>query len=359
MRLGTIDVPNAADYGLAAYAEELGFDSFWVGDNPMMWSDPFVTLALVAQQTKRIRLGLGVTITGLRTVPAVAQGVGTLNLLAPGRVCCGVGTGNSAMRVLAHNPMLQRDYEAWVSALKPLLAGEEARLRWNGRETPVHHLMELERGFFSFDPPPPLYVSGYGPRSLAIAGRHGDGVLGYIGNTEAEIEATWRMIEAGADSVGRPLERADFYACKMGMMCVLRDGEDIESPRIRAQAGPVSMVSVHYAYEQYRSLGTDPPPYMHEFWDEYVASLETVDADRRHLRIDVGHQNWVPDEDQRFVTTALIEGTTMVGTPGQLANRLRALETANVDEIAVTPAPGTAREVLRDIAEMVMPLMVA
>src|SRR5207244_3588313 len=114
-------------------------------------------------------------------------------------------------------PMLQRDYEDWVRALEPLLSGGEATLRWNGRETAVHHLMDLERGHFSFDPPIPLYVSGFGPKSLAIAGRYADGIVGYVGGTPQEIERTWELVEAGAQTVGRTIDRSDFYACAMTM----------------------------------------------------------------------------------------------------------------------------------------------
>ncbi len=357
MRFGTIDLPNVADTELATFAEELGFDTYWVGDNPMMWSDPFMTLALAAQRTERIRLGAGVAVTGLRSVPTVAQAMASLNLLAPSRVVCGVGTGNSAMRVLGHRPMLQRHYDDWVRALKPLLAGDEATLRWNGKETAIHHLMDLERGHFSFDPPIPLYVSGFGPKSLATAGRYGDGIVGFLGGSPEAIDATWKLVENGAESVGRTIDRSEFFACLMTMICVLRDGEEVDSPRIREQAGPVSMFVVHYSYEQYRERGTPPPAFMEDFWDEYVAMIDQVPEDRRHLRIHQGHQSWLPEDDGRFVTRDLIEGTCIVGTPEELAAHIEMLESAGIDEVAVTPAPDTARDVLRDLSELVMPLV--
>jgi 5,10-methylenetetrahydromethanopterin reductase len=357
MRFGIIDLPNVADTGLAVYAEEHGFDAYWVGDNPMMWSDPFMTLALAAERTQTITLGAGVAVTGVRSVPTVAQAMGSLNLLAPRRVVCGIGTGHSAMRVLGHDPMLQRDYRDWAGALKPLLAGGEATLRWNGRETPIHQLMELARGHFSFEPPIPLLVSGFGPKSLGTAGRYGDGILGYLGSTEEEIENTWRLVEDGASAVGRTIDRSEFFACMMTMICVLRDGEDVDSPRIREQAGPVAMLAVHYSYEVYRQLGTAPPPFMAEFWDEYVAVIDRVPEERRHLRIHQGHQNWVPEEDRRFVTPQLIDGTCIVAKPEQIADQMQRWAASGIDEVAVTPAPDTAREVVRDLAELVMPLV--
>jgi 5,10-methylenetetrahydromethanopterin reductase len=116
------------------------------------------------------------------------------------------------------------------------------------------------------------------------------------------------------------------------------------------------MLAVHYSYEVHRQLGTPPPPFMADFWDEYVGMIDAVPADRRHLRIHQGHQSWLPEQDGRFVTSDLIRGTCIVGTPEEIVAHVRMLEQSGIDEIAVTPAPDTAREVLQDLAELVMPL---
>src|SRR5207237_2546088 len=79
-------------------AESLGYDSVWVTDSQMIFSDCYAVLALAARQTRRIRLGPGTAICGTR-IPAVhVAAMATLNRLAPGRVHIGVGTGNTAMR---------------------------------------------------------------------------------------------------------------------------------------------------------------------------------------------------------------------------------------------------------------------
>lgn len=354
MRLAVIAFPDVGNVELATFAEERGFDSFYVGENPLMWSDSMVALALASQRTERIRLGSAVAITGLRHPATLAQSMATLNLLAPGRVTCGVGTGNSAMRVLGQNPMGLRAYEDYVSALAPLLRREEAEA--GGRV--LAHMMPPERGYVSFDPRIPLYVSGFGPKTMAIAGHYGDGILSYLGGTPAMVNSAWEPIEAGAAAAGRKIDRAKFFTSSMLMICVTEPGEDADSPRIREQAGPVAMLSVHYCYEQQKQLGTPPPPFMEAFWDDYVATVEEVPVERRGLRIHLGHGEWVPEEDLRFVTRDLLEGTCMIGPPEQIAAQLKALETADLDEVAINPSPDTAREVLGAIADKVMPLLV-
>jgi alkanesulfonate monooxygenase SsuD/methylene tetrahydromethanopterin reductase-like flavin-dependent oxidoreductase (luciferase family) len=323
-----------------------------------MWSSSAIALALVASRTDRITLGSAVSIAGLHHPASAAQAMTTLNKVAPGRVACGIGTGNSAMRVLGLDPMGVRAYEQYVRSLAALLHGEETLVEDGGRKRVLAHMMPRERGYVAFEPRIPLYVSAFGPKAMAVAGRYGDGIISYLGGTPEEVNATWAPIEAGAEAAGREIDRDAFFTSSTLMICVLRDGEDADSPRIRAQAGPVALLSLHYAYEQWRQLKTPPPPCMEDFWDDYVETVEVVPIERRGLRIHLGHGEWVPDEDERFVTRELIEGTCIVGGPAEIAERMQALEEkANLDEVSINPAPGTAREVIDDISDRVMPLM--
>ena len=74
----------------------------------MIRSDVWAVMALVAQQTQRLRIGTGVAVPGLRLAPVAANGIATINRLAPGRCFIGLGTGNTAMRMLGHPPPLRR-----------------------------------------------------------------------------------------------------------------------------------------------------------------------------------------------------------------------------------------------------------
>ena len=99
-------------------AEELGLHSFWVNDTPMVHGDPFVALSLCAKATSRIRLGIGVTSPALRSAPAAASGLTSLNALAPGRIICGVGTGNTARRTLGMPPTTAAALENFTAAVQ-------------------------------------------------------------------------------------------------------------------------------------------------------------------------------------------------------------------------------------------------
>ena len=101
MKFGAMVATRIADWQLLKFVEELGYDTGWVPDSQMIWSDCYAVLALAAANTSRIRLGTGVAIAGTRIAPVTAHSIASINQIAPGRVFLGIGTGHTAMRVMA------------------------------------------------------------------------------------------------------------------------------------------------------------------------------------------------------------------------------------------------------------------
>src|SRR6267378_901237 len=160
------------EIGYITRAENLGYTHAWVTDSPMIRSNCWAVLALAAHQTRAIRLGTGVNVPGLRLAPAAANGIATINRLAPGRCFMSLGTGHTGMRLLGQRPM----------RLGPL------------RE---HRFIDLEH-------PVPLYVAGFGPKAQTLAGEIGDGLVSGLprGGTVPEMLANARR---GALKAGRVL----------------------------------------------------------------------------------------------------------------------------------------------------------
>src|SRR5467141_1166200 len=96
MRFSICVMADVDEIGFFSHAEALGYDSVWVTDSQMLFSDCYAVLALAAQQTRRIRLGPGVAICGTRIPPVHVAAMATLNRLAPGGVTLGAGTGTTA-----------------------------------------------------------------------------------------------------------------------------------------------------------------------------------------------------------------------------------------------------------------------
>jgi alkanesulfonate monooxygenase SsuD/methylene tetrahydromethanopterin reductase-like flavin-dependent oxidoreductase (luciferase family) len=83
--------PRTVEYALLA--EELGFRAVWCPEIPAFGHDIWVTLARIAEKTKRIKFGPSVLIPSYRHPMVQASAIATLEQIAPGRLMVGFGTG--------------------------------------------------------------------------------------------------------------------------------------------------------------------------------------------------------------------------------------------------------------------------
>ena len=175
MKFG-VTVSRFDEIDLAVEAERSGYDFCWVWDSPLLRSNLWVMMALVAERTQRIRVGSGVAIPGLRVAPVTANAIATINRMAPGRTFLGVGTGNTAMRNMGQLPMKVADYAEDLRVIRALLNGETVDYTANGRTHPVN-FQSLELDYIDIENPIPIHVGGFGPRSQSLAGELGDGLI--------------------------------------------------------------------------------------------------------------------------------------------------------------------------------------
>ena len=354
MDLGVCVASHVNDIDYVVRAEELGYSHAWLADSQMLWSDCYAALALAATRTSRINLGTGVAITGTRPAPNNASGIATINALAPGRTFFGVGSGNTAMRVMGLPPQRIADFDRYLETTGPLLRGDEAVYHHGDKALPIRHVMP-DDGFVNFKDPIPMYVSGFGPKSLGLAGKHGDGAVLALPANPAVMANIWRMIEFGAEQAGREIDRDDYYTTALTTMVVLDPGEAVDSPRVKAECGAMAMAAVHFAYDQFRNFGRRPSGYLLGIWDDYRAMIESYPAERRHQRIHGGHNCWVLPEEERFLTPEILEATSMIGERDVLIDRLTALAGAGLDQVMILPNFDTRFDVLERVARDIMP----
>jgi 5,10-methylenetetrahydromethanopterin reductase len=334
--------------------EQLGYRSLWVADSQMLWSDCYAAMALAAARTTTLRIGAGVAVAGTRPAAVTAAAHATINRIAPGRVFCGIGTGNTAMRIMGHKPIPLAEFDDYLRTLRLLLDGEEADVQWRGVVAPARHLMP-DTGFVGFTPRMPLYVSAFGPKATVVAGRHGDGLVASIPPIPAAVSAVLTRFNEGARGAGRDGEPP--FLATLTTAAVLVDGEATDSLRVREEVGAFAIAALHYSYEQFRQYNRRPNPALAPIWDDYVAMIESVPEERRHQRIHVGHNCWVIPEEEQFITRELIEATCLVGTAQQIAARLNELHEVGLGEVLLLPPLAVKEQVLRDVAATVMPLL--
>jgi len=209
--LSAEELNPAALVAAGRQAVDAGFDRLWISDHYHPWvreqgESAFVWSVLGALATSTdARLTTAVTCPTDRIHPAViAQAAATTASLAPGRFSLGVGTGE---RLNEHilgglwppaEIRLQRLEEA-IEVMRKLWTGETITHRGE------HYIVDAARIFSLPDEPPPVLVSGFGPKATKLAARVGDGWIST--QPDAELLSLYRT------SAGRGPTQAGMKIC--------------------------------------------------------------------------------------------------------------------------------------------------
>ncbi|QAY63755.1 LLM class flavin-dependent oxidoreductase [Xylanimonas allomyrinae] len=164
----------------AVLAEELGFDSFAVGERhagDVLSSAPTVILGAVAQATHRILLSTGVTVLSLLDPIRVAEDLATVDQLSRGRLEITIGKGNEDLQypLLGLDITKQYEYlEENYELLRLLLSQED--VTWEGRHRHrLEHATTLPRPFAG--PFRIWHGSATSRFAVELAAKHGDPVI--------------------------------------------------------------------------------------------------------------------------------------------------------------------------------------
>ncbi len=353
MDIGLCIASRIDDIGYVAHAEKLGYSHAWFADSQMIWSDAYACLALAAQQTTTMQLGTGVSVIGTRTAPVTAHSIATINRLAPGRTFLGVGNGNTAWRLVGHKPVTLARFAEDIRVIRALLDGEEVDWTHRGQTTHIS-LQMLDRGFMAVEPRIPIYISGFGPKSQALAGQYGDGLVMSIPAETWAMERTMRNVTEGAKAAGRALPE-DFLTCSLTCAVVLDRGEDLTSDRVIEECGAHVMSGLHYAYDKARQYGTEPPRHLHGMWEEFCALVEQEPELTRHNRIHAGHCTYLLPEERKFVTPELIRLACLVGSPSEIVEQIETVERAGLTQLMLLPALDRRYENISRFGREVLP----
>lgn len=186
-------VPQVADF--IARCEDAGFDGVGVHDHPHSGRDVYVTLALAAQRTRRLRLYPATSSPIVRHPLLLASLAHSLEEIAPGRVALTVAPGFLAVRSIGKPRGSVAVMREAVRALRRLLAGE-----------PVTFDAATSRLRNRSERPTPVYLLAAGPRMVELAGEVADGALLMVGLDPRAIAAARHHLAEGARRAGRTLD---------------------------------------------------------------------------------------------------------------------------------------------------------
>jgi probable F420-dependent oxidoreductase len=185
---------------LTRQAEAAGFSYGWIFDSHVIWMEPFPLLTLMAENTKKMRLGTCVTNPAVRDVTVASSLFATLHVASHGRMQMGIGRGDSSRRVLGKKPTTLENLEEFVNIFRKLNSG--ATIDYDGVST---------RFPWANAGVPPVWVAGYGPKALRTAGRIGDGVILQFADPDL-IDWCLGFVRQGAKEAGRDFTKFEVMA---------------------------------------------------------------------------------------------------------------------------------------------------
>lgn len=302
-------------------ADELGYDSVWLGES---WGyELFTSMADLVRITKRIKIGAGIANIYSRSPAVLASTAATLDERSGGRIILGLGP--SASRVIEHwhgvpfEKPVRRTRE-YVEIIRMILRRE--RLVYHGE------FFNLERGFtLRFTPlraELPIYIAAMGPKNVSQSGEIADGVLPIFwpGNKWGELR---EQLDEGAKLAGRPPHSAAI-APYLTSVILSENADENERAAARLFAAAPLAFYIGKMGDFYSGMLTR---------NGYGEEVEVVQEAWKH-------RDKNPAE---AVSQALLDITSIIGTPKEVVAKLDQWGELGVDEPVLGMPTGSVDEV--------------
>ncbi len=302
------DPPASAVVDLMVRAEELGFSHGWTFDSHVLWQEPFVIYSRILERTSRLVVGPMVTNPGTRDWTVLASLFATLDDMSGPRTVCGIGRGDSAMRVQGRPPTTLARMEAAIGVIRGLTAGEAVDL--DGTEVRIPWVREGATAV-------PIWVAGYGPKALALAGRCADGFVLQLADPYL-VEWTIKSVRAAAAEAGRDPDAVT--------MCV---------------AAPAYVTGdVAHARDQTRWFGGMVGNHVADLVTRYGETSAAVPAEltgyiKGREDYDYSHHGRAGNRSTDFVPDEVVDRFCLLGPPAAQRERLAELASLGVDQFAI------------------------
>ncbi|MDJ0325441.1 TIGR03842 family LLM class F420-dependent oxidoreductase [Cryobacterium sp. PH31-AA6] len=319
--------PSARVVQLAQLAEAHGFSHVWTFDSHLLWQEPYVIHSRILAETRRIIVGPMVTNPATRDWTVTASTYATLNEMYGNRTVCGIGRGDSAVRVTNGAPTTLKTLRESIHVIRELA---------NSRE--VEHNGATLRFPWSTGSSLEVWVAAYGPLALKLAGEVGDGFILQMADLDV---AEWmiRTVRQAAENVGR--DPASITFCVAAPMYIGDDWEHMRN-QCRWFGG---MVGNHVA-DIVAKYGTESS--VPKALTDYIAGRSGYDYNQ-HGRAGNQHADFVPDE--------IVDRFCLLGTSKDHIVKLRALKELGVDQFAGYLQHDNKEETLRVYGETVIPAL--
>src|SRR5204863_9188206 len=131
----------------------------WTFDSHLLWEEPFVVYSQILAATRKVVVGPMVTNPATRDWTVTASLFATLNDMFGNRTVCGIGRGDSAVRVTNGRPTTLATLREAVHVIRELGNGRAVEYNGTTLRLPWASRSELE-----------VWIAAYGPKALALTG---------------------------------------------------------------------------------------------------------------------------------------------------------------------------------------------
>lgn len=319
--------PSARTVQLAKLAEDHGFTHVWTFDSHLLWQEPYVIYSKILAETRKVIVGPMVTNPATRDWTVTASTYATLNEMYGNRTICGIGRGDSAVRVTNGAPTTLKTLRESIHVIRELANSRPVEYNGATLQFPWSTGSTLD-----------IWVAAYGPLALKLAGEVGDGFILQLADVDI---AAWmiKTVRDAAEAAGR-----DPMSIKFCIAAPMYIGDDWEHMRDQCRWFG-GMVGNHVAdiVAKYGMHGDVP-----EALTDYIAGRESYDYNE-HGRAGNTHTSFVPDE--------IVDRFCIMGTAKEHIEKLEALKALGVDQFAGYLQHDNKEETLRVYGETVIPAL--
>ena len=322
---GTVSPERARD--LVCLAEDGGFGYCWFYDSHILWRDCYAAIAMCMEQTSTMRFGPCVTNPNIRDWSVAASMFASLALQSDGRFDIGLGRGDSSMRVMGRKPANLARLVEFTCKVKAMVRGEE--VTYEACPEPVQFTWSAGYEL-------PVWIAAYGPRALATAGRHGDGVILQIAEPALVAWFVEQCRSAGNDA-GRDM--SDFQVMAAAPAYFGSADECVAATRWFP-----AMVGNHVAdiVEKYGADTAEVPRSL----TAYIEQRRGYDY-KKHGRSDNPYLD--------FITPEIVRSFCVLGSPAEHIAKLRELQQAGVTQFNIYLDNGKEEEIIDTYADAIIP----
>jgi probable F420-dependent oxidoreductase len=324
--------PSARVVDLAKRAEAYGFEYVWTFDSHILWQEPYVIYSQILAETRNVIVGPMVTNPATRDWTVTASTYATLNEMFGNRTVCGMGRGDSAVRLTNGAPTTLATMRDSIHVIRELANGRSVQYKGSDIRFPWAGRSRLE-----------VWVAAYGPKALALTGEVGDGFILQL----ADLSIAEWTIGAVRDAAAAAGRNPDDVTICVAAPAYVTDGSDASLAHAREQVRWFGgMVGNHVAdiVERYGSDTSAVPQAL----TDYIKGRQGYDYNE-HGQAGNSHTTFVPDE--------IVDRFCVVGPVEVHIERMKQLKDLGVDQFSIYLQHDDKDHTLAAYGEKVLPAL--